>query len=752
MQAKLDEEAGQLVQLRQNIGQEWVGRALAGEARHLAQDVQHRIADDARERLPPASSGVGQNLAAAAILLRAMPEPSTTEGRHIQGELKNLLEDAAVRRAESSASRRQGYPPEHRAATSRFMREASVHTGRTRDATPAALGRLGNEHHRRDRRAHLDEKVHRGYHPRRGGRYDSGEARSPSPESPGQQAFSQAIRQAPFLTRFRAPTTITKYSGETRPELWLTDYRLACQLGGPDDENLIIRNLPLFLSDTTRAWLEHLPPAQISNWDDLVKAFAGNFQGTYVRPGNSWDLRSCRQQPGESLRDYIRRFSKQRTELPNITDSDVIGAFLTGTTCRDLVNKQGRKTPTRATKLMDIATKFASGQEAVEAIFQKDKQPQGCQQEGVPEASTQRGTKKKGKKKSQAKRDAADADLVAAVEHRNPRKPPGGANLFDKMLKESCFYHQGPVKHTLEECVMLRRYFHKAGPPAEGGKGHNNDKEGNKAEEFPEFHDCFMIYGGQVANASARHHKQERREVYSVKVAAPVYLDWSDKPITFDQGDHPDRVPSPGKYPLIVDPVIGNVRLTKVLMDGGSSLNIIYVETLGLLRIDLSTIRASAAPFHGIIPGKRVQPLGQLDLPVCFRTPSNFRKETLMFEVVGFRGTYHAVLWRPCYAKFMVVPNYSYLKLKMLDPNGVITVGSTYRHAYECDVECVEYAEALAESEALIADLECLSKEVPDVKRHAGNFEPAEAVKSVPLDPSNDASKQVRIGSELDPK
>jgi hypothetical protein len=100
----------------------------------------------------------------------------------------------------------------------------------------------------------------------------------------------------------------------------------------------------------------------------------------------------------------------------------------------------------------------------------------------------------------------------------------------------------------------------------------------------------------------------------------------------------------------------------------------------------------------------------------------------------------------------MAVSNYTYLKLKMSGPNGVTTVGSTYRHAYECDVECVEYAEALAESEALIVDLESLSKEVPDAKRQAGNFEPAEAVKSVPLDPSNDASKQVRIDSELDPK
>jgi hypothetical protein len=100
----------------------------------------------------------------------------------------------------------------------------------------------------------------------------------------------------------------------------------------------------------------------------------------------------------------------------------------------------------------------------------------------------------------------------------------------------------------------------------------------------------------------------------------------------------------------------------------------------------------------------------------------------------------------------MAVPNYTYLKLKMLGPNGVITVGPTYKHAFECDVECVEYAEALAESEALIADLESLSKEVSEVKRHAGNFEPAETVKSIPLDPSNDTPKQIRIDSELGPK
>jgi hypothetical protein len=162
-------------------------------------------------------------------------------------------------------------PPEGKGAPGASRSNFPIHAGSLgphrahagRDACNPRSPR--QEHHRRDRRARLDKKVRRGYHPRRGGRYDSEEDRSASPEPPGPQAFSRAIRRAPFPTRFRAPTTITKYSGETRPELWLAVYQLACQLGGTDDDNLIIRNLPLFLSDAARAWLEHLPPAQISN-------------------------------------------------------------------------------------------------------------------------------------------------------------------------------------------------------------------------------------------------------------------------------------------------------------------------------------------------------------------------------------------------------------------------------------------------------------------------------------------------------
>jgi hypothetical protein len=108
-----------------------------------------------------------------------------------------------------------------------------------------------------------EDGVAHGYHPRHGGRYDRKEDRSPSPEPLGTRVFSRESRAAPFPPRFRQPTTLTKYSGETDPVLWLNDYRLACQLGSATDDAIIIRNLHLHLADSPHTWLEHLSTNQI---------------------------------------------------------------------------------------------------------------------------------------------------------------------------------------------------------------------------------------------------------------------------------------------------------------------------------------------------------------------------------------------------------------------------------------------------------------------------------------------------------
>ena len=95
-----------------------------------------------------------------------------------------------------------------------------------------------------------------------------------------------------------------------------------------------------------------------------------------------------------------------------------------------------------------------------------------------------------------------------------------------------------------------------------------------------------------------------------VEPATPTFLQWSKSAITFDRTDHMESVPQLGLYSLMVNPIIGTKRLTKVLMDGGSGLNIMYTKTLNTTRIDRPHMQPTGASFHGIEPGKQAMPLG----------------------------------------------------------------------------------------------------------------------------------------------
>jgi hypothetical protein len=165
-----------------------------------------------------------------------------------------------------------------------------------------------------------------------------------------------------------------------------------------------------------------------------------------------------------------------------------------------------------------------------------------------------------------------------------------------------------------------------------------------------------------------------------------------------------------------------------------------------------SAVRAEAV--DGVVPRGRTRdggaPIGQIDLPVTFVDMQNFRTDTLTFEVVGFSGTYNVILWRPAYTKFMVMPNYTYLKLKIPDPKGIITVEPTYQRAYECDAECFQFAEAIIQSERLHAEPGSDDQDVPESsKRVAYSFESAKDVKDVVV---SDDGHTLRIGTVLDPK
>jgi hypothetical protein len=355
----------------------------------------------------------------------------------------------------------------------------------------------------------------------------------------------------------------------------------------------------------------------------LVRTFVGNFQGMYVHPRNTWDLRACTQKPGESIRNFIQRFSKRCTELPSVAQSEIVDAFLEGTTCRDLVRELGRSPPVDSNELFDITTSFSSSEEAVGAIFdgKKGKHVDDAPTEGSKYKDPQQKHKwgKKGKKprreaRAQGRVDDGDEALAVDPAQKGPRATPRGPSVFDDMLKKPYLYHKTAVNHTLEQCNMLKKYYSRAAAKDGEAKKDSGDRD---AGSFPVVENVFLIFGGPTVDMSNSQRKRERHEVLAAEKAPPSFLDWSEDAITFSHEDHPNRIPNPGQCPLVVDPVIGNTRFSKVLMDGGSSLNILYAvfqDSDG--RIGLDQLRPSTTPFHDVASGKRVQPLGQIDLPV----------------------------------------------------------------------------------------------------------------------------------------
>jgi hypothetical protein len=172
----------------------------------------------------------------------------------------------------------------------------------------------------------------------------------------------------------------------------------------------------------------------------------------------------------------------------------------------------------------------------------------------------------------------------------------------------------------------------------------------------------------------------------SVEPAVPQPLCWSEVPISFSRDDQWTSFSEPGNFPLVLDPVVVEVRLTKVLIDGGSGLNLIFASTLRKMGLDFTDMLVpSKSPFYGIVPDNAAHPLGMVVLPVTFGKRENYCTEFIKFEVANFESSYHAILDRPALGKFMAVPHYVYLLLKMPGRSGVLTLQGDLKKSYDCN-------------------------------------------------------------------
>jgi hypothetical protein len=326
------------------------------------------------------------------------------------------------------------------------------------------------------------------------------------------------------------------------------------------------------------------------------------------------------------------------------------------------------------------------------------------------------------------------------------------------LLKEKCPWHLDG-NHSTEQCYELRRALKSTPEPP-----HPHDKKGKKKNDrdngdFQEPDKTVNVLFGRLP--SRREQKATRREVMSIEPTVPTPLRWSEVPITFSRANQWTSFSEPGRFPLVLKLVVTGSKLNKVLLNGGSGLNVLFTKTLKKMKLDIThMLTKSNTPFYGIIPGNAAIPLGSVVLPVTFEeSRDNYRTEYIKFDVTDFETSYHAILGRPAIAKFMAVPHYTYLVLKMPSPAGVVSLQGDLKISHDCDTEAVEIAStnqvlnAMMEVYTASKKLATSELDIPEKSDKGNKPQPSEEVlaKTINLG-TGDSSKTTTIGAGLDPK
>jgi hypothetical protein len=287
---------------------------------------------------------------------------------------------------------------------------------------------------------------------------------------------------------------------------------------------------------------------------------------------------------------------------------------------------------------MELANKYATGEEAVrcQTRASQDKAESSGHKGNRNNSDSRRNNNnnRNQKRKGGSGDGVSGADLVVATERGNQRRDDDQKQnrpwtqrktqrlSYEEIMDKPCSFHSTKDRqagHSTRECSFLRRIRTENLPANEADE--NGPAAGGGDQQYPKRDGVLMIFRGLDSRTSR---KLRDREVKATTPAVPQWLNWSEMAVSFDRSDHPDYIPHPGKHALVVDPQVGGYKLTKVLMDGGSSINIMYVDTLRQMKIPESRLRPSSTTFHGIVPGKCAQPLGQIALEVVFGEPNNF--------------------------------------------------------------------------------------------------------------------------------
>ncbi|KAK1632952.1 hypothetical protein QYE76_007267 [Lolium multiflorum] len=569
----------------------------------------------------------------------------------------------------------------------------------------------------------------------------------------GPKCFGRMIREEPKpRMNLKLPGNLKHYDGTERPDTWIEDYYNAVTFAG-GTPNIACRMLQLYL--VARIWLSDLEKNSIFCWNECenvdhttaMYAFIGGLQ----RGGLLRHKLTCLANANNVTLDEMISIASDHTAA-----DDDAGGDLAATAIPLHQQKKNRDNGNSSShKRKNPDDQKSGGSEMVAMAFQR----------GGPGGGRGRG------RGGGAGRGQQHGTEVTAAGSRAPQ-------TYEEYRDMPCLAHLDPATgkstHTNRNCKWVNdlkndpeagyKRARKHRPRGKGGKGKNKDKEEESSEAMDEDDNSPDPKAGSAGKSNpfekksvgayhtflgtptVRATKSAIRILNATVPAVPQYVRWSEVPCTFDREDHPTIVPKEC-YALVVSPRIDGYDFSKCLMDGGASLNIMYLETLERMNLTKEQLKHSNTEFHGVVPGKKANSLGSITLPVAFGDVHNFREEKITFEVVPFKSSYHVIFGRPTYHKFHARACYIYNKLKIPGPNGMITISGDYKKAHECELGEAAFAESVISGEELkgyraAVDPTEMQTTKKQISEHKNSFKAAIETKKVNFKEGDDSKQR----------
>ncbi|XP_019160717.1 PREDICTED: uncharacterized protein LOC109157271 [Ipomoea nil] len=542
---------------------------------------------------------------------------------------------------------------------------------------------------------------------------------SPEPQDVLASPFADTIMAEPLPRDFRFPT-IKAYSGTTDPRAHLTRYRAAMMITEATDA-ILCRGFFATLDGQAHDWFGSLPAGSISTFADLTRQFLSHFATSIQRKKQIADLCDLKQGSSESLAEYLSKWKKEAMGVADFDGKSAIVIFRnnlrSGAFHQDLI----RYPPRTYNDLMDKAARYADAEaaekrkkEQEEGRGRKDKAPQEERKAPRPH-----------------RREYAEGPRLNPTRYLTPLTQPVGTILThaeDQGIvvfpKEECmkisargdpnnycrFYRQ--KGHDTDECILLKRQIEEliqmgylgqfikrpgqAQGQAQGQKpgnvwrkgggqapstsaprkrdhhDHSSEEEEKTTEDSqpPKKRAIYVIFGGPEGGDSPAERKRWARSLYVGEVTrTPHEKRPKREPIMFTDADLPDG-PLPHRDALVVKLDINNVVVHRVLVDTGSSVNVMYYDTFTLLGLSRGELEQVRTPLSGFT-GDSIETEGSITLKAEIGTPPHTRRWEVEFVVVKINCAHNIILGRPALEDLRCVISMEHLCLKFSTSTGV---------------------------------------------------------------------------------